>query len=93
MIDFDLHRTMSALVTLVRQDGTPIPVGAVAAVNGNDTEFPVGAKGETYLTGLSQSSVVRVSWPAAACQAQVAFAPSADPLPKLGPIVCEATPP
>jgi outer membrane usher protein len=93
LVDFDLHRTLGALVTLIRQDGTPIPVGAVAAVDGNDTEFPVGAKGETYLTGLSQTSVVRVSWPAQACQAQVAFAPSADPLPKLGPYVCEAVAP
>ena len=93
LVDFDLHRTLGALVTLIRQDGTPIPVGAVAAVDGGDTEFPVGAKGETYLTGLSQSSVVRVSWPAQACQARVAFAPSADPLPKLGPYVCEAVAP
>jgi len=30
-------------------------------VAGNDTEFPVGTKGETYLPGLTQSSLVRVS--------------------------------
>jgi outer membrane usher protein len=92
-VDFDLHRSLGAVVTLVRHDGTPIPVGAVATVAGNDTEFPVSTKGETYLTGLSATSVVRVTWPGQACQAQVAFKPSEDPLPKLGPVVCEAVPP
>ena len=87
-VDFDLHRSLGALVTLVEQDGLPIPVGAVAVVAGNDTEFPVGTKGETYLSGLTQSSLVRVSWPGKACEAKIAFTPSADPLPKLGPLLC-----
>jgi outer membrane usher protein len=92
-VDFDLHRSLGALVTLVEQDGLPIPVGAVAMVAGNDTEFPVGTKGETYLSGLTQSSLVRVSWPGKACEAKIAFIPSADPLPKLGPLLCEPVAP
>jgi len=92
-VDFDLHRSLGALVTLIEQDGLPIPVGAVAMVAGNDTEFPVGTKGETYLSGLSQSSLVRVSWPGQACEAKIAFVPSADPLPKLGPLLCEPVAP
>ena len=92
-VDFDLHRSLGALVTLIEQDGLPIPVGAVAMVAGNDTEFPVGTKGETYLSGLTQSSLVRVSWPGKACEAKVAFIPSADPLPKLGPLLCEEVAP
>ena len=92
-VDFDLHRSLGALVTLVQEDGTPIPVGSVAVLTGNATEFPVGMHGETYLTGLSKTSVVRVSWPGKTCTARVAFVPSTDPVPKLGPIVCEqATP-
>ncbi len=92
-VDFDLHRSLGALVTLIEQDGLPIPVGAVAKVAGNDTEFPVGTKGETYLSGLTQSSLVRVSWPGKACEAKIAFTPSADPLPKLGPLLCETVAP
>jgi outer membrane usher protein len=92
-VDFDLHRSLGALVTLIEQDGLPIPVGAVATVAGNDTEFPVGTKGETYLSGLSQSSLVRVSWPGNACEAKIAFTPSTDPLPKLGPLLCEPVAP
>jgi outer membrane usher protein len=92
-VDFDLHRSLGALVTLIEQDGLPIPVGAVAKVAGNDTEFPVGTKGETYLSGLTQSSLVRVSWPGKACEAKIAFTPSADPLPKLGPLLCEPVEP
>jgi len=30
-----------------------------------------------------------VSWPGKACEAKIAFTPSADPLPKLGPLLCE----
>jgi outer membrane usher protein len=93
LVTFDLHRSLGALVSLVEEDGLPIPVGAVAVVGGNDTEFPVGTKGETYLTGLSPSSVVHVSWPGKACEAKVVFTPSADPLPKLGPLVCQAVAP
>jgi len=92
-VDFDLHRSLGALVALIEQDGLPIPVGAVAMVAGNDKEFPVGTKGETYLSGLTQSSLVRVSWPGKACEAKIAFTPSADPLPKLGPLLCEPVAP
>jgi outer membrane usher protein len=92
-VDFDLHRSLGALVTLIEPDGLPIPVGAVAMVAGNATEFPVGTKGETYLSGLIQSSLVRVSWPGKACEAKIAFTPSADPLPKLGPLLCEPVAP
>jgi outer membrane usher protein len=87
-VDFALRRSLGALVSLIEQDGLPIPVGAVVMVAGNDTEFPVGTKGETYLSGLSQTSLVRVSWPGKACEARIAFTPSADPLPKLGPLLC-----
>ena len=93
LVNFDVHRTFGALLSLIASDGAVIPVGAVARVDGGETEFPVGTQGETYVTGLGEASMVRVAWPGRACEVRVAFTPSADPLPKLGPLVCEPVAP
>lgn len=87
-VDFGLHRSQGALMTLVGLDGLPIPAGAVATLEGGTTEFPVGTKGEVYVTGLTKLSLIHVSWRGNDCESQVEFTPSADPLPKIGPLLC-----
>jgi outer membrane usher protein len=88
LVDFEVKRSAGALLLLVREDGSPVPVGAVAQIDGNGEEFPLGMHGEAYVTGLSGSSLVRVTGAGQDCEIKVAFVPSADPLPKLGPYVC-----
>ena len=90
LVNFDAKPSQGALLVLVRDDGTPVPAGAVAHFAGNAEEFPVGMRGETYVTGLSRSTPVRVTWPSLECDAMVEFVPSPDPLQKLGPITCRS---
>jgi outer membrane usher protein len=90
LVNFDAKPSQGALLVLVQEDGTPVPAGAVAHLAGNAEDFPVGMRGETYVTGLSKSIPVRVTWPSLECEAMVEFVPSADPLPKLGPIICRS---
>jgi outer membrane usher protein len=87
-VDFDVHRSEGALLTLLLEDGTTVPVGAVAQIVGAETVFPVGMRGEAYVTGLSGPSRVRVSWSDQSCEVAVSFASTPDPLPRLGPFVC-----
>lgn len=90
LVNFDVKPSQGALLVLVREDGTPVPAGAVARLDGNAEDFPVGMRGETYVTGLSKSTLVRVTWPSLECEAMVEFVQSPDPLPKLGPITCRS---
>ena len=92
LVNFDVKPSQGAVLVLVREDGTPVPAGALAHFAGNAEEFPVGMRGETYVTGLSKSTPVRVTWPSLECEAMVEFVPSPDPLPKVGPITCRAVP-
>jgi outer membrane usher protein len=90
LVNFDVKPSQGVVLVLVREDGTPVPAGALAHFAGNAEEFPVGMRGETYVTGLSKSTPVRVTWPSLECEAMVEFVPSPDPLPKVGPITCRA---
>ena len=93
LVNFDAKPSQGAVLVLVREDGRPVPAGAVAHVAGNAAEFPVGMRGETYVTGLSKSTPVQVTWPSLECEAMVEFVSSPDPLPKLGPITCRSVQP
>lgn len=93
LVNFDVKPSQGAVLVLVREDGTPVPAGAVARFAGSAGEFPVGMRGETYVTGLSKSTPVRVTWPSLECEAMVEFVPSPDPLPTLGPITCRSVQP
>lgn len=61
------------LMTLTRQNGQPVPFGAIATVNGaQNTGFIVGDGGQVYLTGLQPDVKLTVKWGEAAqqrCQA------------------------
>jgi outer membrane usher protein len=93
LVNFAVKRSFGALVALTLENGRPVPAGATATIAGGEIEFPVGMHGEVYLAGLSTSSAVRVNWDGNACEVTVAFVPSADPVPRLGPYVCRSVSP
>ncbi|HAN7163690.1 TPA: Dr fimbrial biogenesis usher DraC, partial [Escherichia coli] len=56
-----------ALVSLARQDGTPLPFGAVVTVEGEAGQAAgsagvVGDRGEVYLSGLKESGKLKAQW-------------------------------
>lgn len=51
------------LLTLIREDGTPVPFGSVATVEKSESSTGIaGDGGRVYLTGVSESGKVTVRW-------------------------------
>jgi len=86
---FPVKLSRGALLTLVLENGEPMPAGAVVTLEGSPEEFPVGLRGEVYVTGLGASNRLRASWRGQACEVVVAFTPTEDPLPHLGTHPCK----
>jgi outer membrane usher protein len=87
-VRFPIKRSHGALVVVVLENGDPLPGGAVAQIAGEEGEFPVGLRGEVYLTGLAADNKVRLRWQGRECEIALAFPETTDPLPHLGTHVC-----
>ena len=88
VVAFPVRRSFGGLVTIVLDDGEPVPAGAVAQIVGRAGQTPAGMNGQVYLTGLAPSNQVRVTWRSQACELMVLFVPGNEPLPQLGTYVC-----
>ena len=88
VLTFPVRRSYGGLVTVVLDDGQPVPAGAVAQIVGHTEETPAGMNGQIYLTGLAPSNQVRVTWHSQTCELMVLFVPSNEPLPQLGTYAC-----
>ena len=51
-----------ALLTLMRNDTTPVPFGAIVTLNDSKASSIVGDNGQAYLTGLSEQGELLVKW-------------------------------
>ena len=73
---------------MVLENGEPLPAGAqVQIIRDNDIEseaFPVGFRGEVYLTGLVASNRLSVTWKEQSCEIALPFPETTEPLPHLG---------
>ena len=80
-----------ATLTLLQDNGRPVPTGALARLRGSRREFPVGTDGRAFLSGLHEHNRVLVDWPGGACALRLRL-PShlRDPLPELGRHLCSA---
>ncbi|HEX3125201.1 MAG TPA: FimD/PapC C-terminal domain-containing protein, partial [Rhodanobacteraceae bacterium] len=88
VLTFPVRRSYGGLVTVVLDDGQPVPAGAVAQIVGRAGETPAGMNGQIYLTGLAPSNQVRVTWHSQTCELMVLFVPGNEPLPQLGTYAC-----
>lgn len=88
VVTFPVRRSLGGLVTITLDDGQPLPAGAVVRIGGQSQEFPAGRRGEVYLTGLSSSNRLSVSWHDQHCELTVPFRATAEPLPHLGSYLC-----
>ena len=92
LLKFPVKRSRGALLTVVLENGKPLPAGAQAQIIGDNVEenevFPTGLRGEVYLTGLAVSNRLRVTWREQSCEFMLPFPESTDPLPHLGTYLC-----
>jgi len=88
LIDFPVTRSRGATVTILLADGSPMPVGAVAVIDGADVVFPVGEGGLAYLSGLAANNRITVRHRGERCSFELPYPSTDDPLPDLGRVVC-----
>lgn len=93
VLRFDGTTGSGALVALVRPDGSPVPVGATATLDGAaggaaGSEAVVGYDGLVWLTGLKPRNGLRVVAGAASCRAEFAFRPIPGEQVVIGPVEC-----
>lgn len=91
LLQFPIQRTHGATLTLRLDDDRLMPAGAVAQLGG--AEFPVGERGELYLSGLARHNRVTVTWQGQRCELDVTYPDSDDPLPDLGSHLCTGVKP
>ena len=77
LLRFPVKRSRGALLTVVLENGDPLPAGALAQIIRDSVEedevFPVGMGGELYLTGLAASNRLRVTWLRSALRVHIAL--------------------
>ena len=93
LLSFPIERSRGALLTVLLENGEPLPSLAVVAIVGQSDSFPSGMRGEVYISRLADQNRLRATWDGRACEFDVAYTPSADPLPHLGPFECRAVTP
>jgi outer membrane usher protein len=91
LLDFPIERSRGALLTVLLENGEPLPSLAVVTIQGQTDSFPTGLRGEVYISHLADRNRLRATWPGGACEFDAAYTPSTDPLPRLGPFECRAT--
>jgi len=88
-VDFEIVRLRAALVRFRDKQDRPIPLGAVAQIEGQDPQA-VGYDGEAYLSGLSADNIVTVMLPNRTfCKARFAYHPVAGDIPTVDRVVCQ----
>jgi outer membrane usher protein len=94
ILRFPVTRPRGALLLVQLENGEPLPAGALVQLNGQqEEEFPSGLRGEVYVTGLADSNRLRANWTGKSCEFVVSYAQTDDPLPRLGPFVCQSVSP
>jgi len=93
ILRFPVARPRGALLLIQTENGEPLPAGALVQVNGQGEEFPSGMRGEVYVTGLADINRLRANWNGKSCEFALPYAQTEDPLPRLGPFVCQSVSP
>ena len=97
IMKFPVKRLRAALLTVVLENGEPLPAGAQVQIIddnlGENEIFPTGMRGEVYLTGLELSNRLRVTWQKQSCEFALPFPETTDQLPHLGNYICNGVEP
>jgi outer membrane usher protein len=91
--EFPVRRSRGALFRVLLDDGQPLPAGTTVERRGGKSIFPVANDGEVYVTGLEAQNRMIARWKNQACEFDLKFEPTADPLPDLGSHLCKGIAP
>jgi outer membrane usher protein len=88
-VRFSAARNHGLVAVVHQRNGQPVPPVSEVSVAGSDRLYVVGYGGEVYLPEVSLPASLKVSWPAGSCTAVVPKQVSTEPLPRIGPLLCE----
>lgn len=89
LLSFAIDQERSATLTLLDDQGEPVPAGAKVRHGDGGESFPVGWEGRVYLESLGGTSEFVVRWDNHQCHFAVDYPQTDDPLPHLGDYVCK----
>lgn len=93
-IGFAVRSGQAALLTIQLPDGRPAPTGAEIEVSGDERRFPVGRRGQAFLTGLQREHQLRLHWKGMSCLMPLVLTPTIpDDVARPAPLVCEGVTP
>lgn len=90
VVEFPVRTSRQLVLHALRENGEPVPEGAVVRIAGREDWSIVGTDGMIYLTDLDDAVVLGVSWLEERCEMTVALPGGDEPLPNIGTRVCAA---
>ena len=87
-VEFPVGSSRTILLSVYMEDGTPVPPGALATLDGADDRFPVGLDGEMQLWGAQQGARVVVDTGSGLCEFVLDVELPDEPMPDLGAFTC-----
>ena len=93
LVDFPISRVRAATLHVILEDGSDLPSGALARIQGKHEDFPVALRGEAYLEGFEEMNRILFNWKGQQCSIEVAYPRTSDPLPNLGTHLCKGVRP
>lgn len=88
LLQFPVKRSRGALLTIVLENGEALPAGATVQIVGGQEDFPVGLRGEVYVTGLLATNRLLVKWRDQSCNIAAQLPLTTEALPHLGTFTC-----
>ena len=88
MLNFPVSRTREAFFSLVQDNGIPLPVGAIVT-NEKGEHFPVGLRGEVFLTDLNVTNQLKAQWQNQSCQFMLEVPENNNQMLEMGEIICQ----
>ncbi len=87
LVRFPVAHTRDAFFRILLRDGQPLPMGA-AVEDEHGELWPVGHRGEVFLTDLLPSNSLRAYYNGQRCEFTLQVPDNDDPLPDLGSVTC-----
>ncbi|GAB3394949.1 fimbria/pilus outer membrane usher protein [Azotobacter armeniacus] len=87
VLGFDVELSRDAFFRIQFENGEALPTGAVVMLE-NGERFPVGLRGEVFLSRLDSSNRLTVEWRGQTCEIMLEIPDSSEPLLDLGYLTC-----
>ncbi|MDI5985315.1 fimbria/pilus outer membrane usher protein [Halomonas sp. M4R5S39] len=91
-LSFPVSHSRDAFFRILLESGEPLPVGAVVE-DARGERFPVGQRGETFVTDLESSNRLRALWQGQACEFTLDVPEIEDVFLELGDVICHGVTP